>query len=220
MARLLLVPYPKGVFVTRFYLARHGQNIDNANGILNGHRDLPLTELGEKQASNLAKAILEEGISFDVVYSSPLARAFHTAETITRLLCLDQPIVLADLIERDFGELTGQPQSSILERVPESDLIRTPTVQYYLEYGGCETFPQALVRARGLLTRLRHRHPDESVLLVAHGDIGKMIYCAYYDLDWRDVLTSFHFGNSELLELSEDVTPATAHVFQQEQANS
>ncbi len=30
----------------KIYLARHGQNEDNANGILNGHRDLPLTDIG------------------------------------------------------------------------------------------------------------------------------------------------------------------------------
>lgn len=206
--------------MTRFYLARHGQNIDNANGILNGHRDLPLTALGEKQAHALAQAMLEEGISFDAVYTSPLVRAFRTAEVVSEVLCLARPKVLDDLIERHFGELTGQPQASILVHVPERDLIRTETVQYYLEHGGCETFPQALERASRLLVRLRHQHPNESILLVAHGDIGKMIYCAYYQLDWMEVLKSFHFGNSELLELSEDVTPATAHVFQQEQANT
>ena len=36
------------------YLARYGQNQDNANGILNGHRDLPLTELGIAQAEEVA----------------------------------------------------------------------------------------------------------------------------------------------------------------------
>ncbi|MBP7769257.1 histidine phosphatase family protein, partial [Candidatus Saccharibacteria bacterium] len=36
------------------YIARHGQNKDNAEGILNGHRDRPLTELGRRQAMELA----------------------------------------------------------------------------------------------------------------------------------------------------------------------
>jgi broad specificity phosphatase PhoE len=44
-----------------FYVARHGQNVDNANGILNGHRDLPLTELGEKQAQTLGQQVLYSG---------------------------------------------------------------------------------------------------------------------------------------------------------------
>lgn len=30
------------------------------------------------------------------------------------------------------------------------------------------------------------------ILLVTHGDIGQMIYAAYYNLDWKDVLQLFH----------------------------
>ncbi len=39
------------------FIARHGQNEDNINGILNGHRDLPLTSLGREQAKELGEAI-------------------------------------------------------------------------------------------------------------------------------------------------------------------
>jgi len=35
------------------YLTRHGQDQDNAHGILNGHRNTPLTELGIQQAQQL-----------------------------------------------------------------------------------------------------------------------------------------------------------------------
>ena len=50
-------------------------------------------------------------------------------------------------------------------------------------------------------------------------DIGKMIYAAYYGLDWLEVLKLFHFGNSELLELSETSGPGDTHVFNIEQHN-
>ena len=43
----------------RIYLVRHGQNIDNLNGILNGHRDEPLTSLGESEAKTTASQIKE-----------------------------------------------------------------------------------------------------------------------------------------------------------------
>lgn len=39
------------------YIVRHGQDEDNQNGILNGHRDMPLTELGKTQAQQLAQKI-------------------------------------------------------------------------------------------------------------------------------------------------------------------
>ena len=69
----------------KIFLARHGQNEDNANGILNGHRDLPLTEIGIAQAHEVADKIKEAGLSFDVVLSSPLSRALKTAEIIFHL---------------------------------------------------------------------------------------------------------------------------------------
>lgn len=61
--------------MTEIFIARHGQNEDNASGILNGHRDLPLTGLGRKQAKELGEGIKAAGLQFDAVYSSPLSRA-------------------------------------------------------------------------------------------------------------------------------------------------
>lgn len=54
------------------YLARHGQDQDNANGILNGRRDMPLTELGVNQAKELAGKLKLIGIKFEKVFSSLL----------------------------------------------------------------------------------------------------------------------------------------------------
>lgn len=87
----------------KIYLARHGQDGDNVNGILNGRRDEPLTELGVQQAKNLAIAIKDAGLTFDAVYASPLQRAYKTAETVTDMLGIPKSIVVDDLIERDFG---------------------------------------------------------------------------------------------------------------------
>jgi probable phosphoglycerate mutase len=48
--------------MTKIYLARHGQDQDNANAILNGHRDTPLTKIGLTQADQLSQKIKESGI--------------------------------------------------------------------------------------------------------------------------------------------------------------
>lgn len=39
-----------------------------------------------------------------------------------------------------------------------------------------------------------------------------MVYCAYYDLDWKEVLVNFYFGNTELLKLSPVTLPEESHV--------
>lgn len=208
----------------KIYLARHGQDEDNKEGILNGHRDRPLTELGLQQARTLAGEIKKAGIVFDAVYSSPLQRAYQTAEAVTEALDMEKPVPEPDLIERDFGAMTGKPIRDI-KALCAPDIIETPHVAsgsgivYFISVDGAETFPQLITRGKRLIAKMESLHKDGNVLLVAHGDIGKMIYAAYYDIDWKTVLMTFHFGNSELLLLSKDSAPEETHVFKFEQHN-
>jgi len=182
------------------YLARHGQNEDNKNGILGGHRDLPLTVLGEEQAKQAARNICDFGLQFAAVYCSPLVRARQTAAILCAEAGLPASIEEPLLIERDFGVMTGRPVSSIKEFC-FPDIIETDTGVYFLSPEGAETFPELKNRAQQLLTTLVQKHCSDNILLVTHGDIGKMIYAAYYDLPWQEVLTKFYFGNSEILHL-------------------
>ncbi len=206
------------VFMLRIYLARHGQDEDNASSILNGRRDMPLTELGFGQAEQLAASIKEHHLAFDAIYTSPLMRARRTAEIIAAGLGAKGPIVLADLIERDFGVMTGKPVQDI-EKMCAPNIIKAHPVVYFINPQGAETFPEEMARSRKVIDWVKGKHADGNVLLVTHGDIGKMLYAAYYHLDWKSVLTMFHFGNSELLLLAEDSPAEETHVFATEQHN-
>lgn len=183
------------------FIARHGQNEDNVKGILNGHRDLPLTDLGREQARQLGEGISQAGLHFDAVYSSPLSRALETAQIVAKAVALPEPKVLPELIERDFGVMSGKLASQI-EELCAPDIIKTDTITYFLNPEGAETFPQLVARGQKILDGIRQMHPKGKVLLVCHGDIGKMIYCAATNGNWQDVLTDFHFGNGELIDVS------------------
>lgn len=202
----------------KIYLVRHGQNEDNANGILNGHRDRPLTAIGIAQAHEIASKLKDSNIHFDKTYASPLQRAYKTAEIIAEILQLPRAEVMPELIERDFGVMTGQPQTKI-EELCAPAILKTDTITYFLNPKGAETFPQLFERAKKLLADIQDRHKVGNILLVTHGDFGKMIYAAYYKLDWIEVLTLFHFGNSDLLELSPESHPTDTHVYKLLQYN-
>ncbi len=203
----------------KIFLARHGQNQDNAEGILNGHRDRPLTGSGVRQAQELANGIRIQGLTFGVVYTSPLVRASKTAETVCEVLDISPPKVMPSLIERDFGVMTGKLAKDIKE-LCAPDIIETETVTYFLSPEGAETFPMLLERAREALAEITHTTPEgSSVLLVTHGDFGKMLYASFYGIPWETVLTSFHFGNAELLLLEEGGDPTAPHVIKIEQFN-
>lgn len=200
------------------YLTRHGQNVDNINGILNGHRDEPLTEKGIEQAHEIADKIKKENIAFDAVYSSPLMRAYDTAKIISETIGLPEPKKETLLIERDFGIMTGKKISNI-EKLCAPNIIKTDIITYFLNPSGAETFPDLMKRARFLLEKIQSKHTSGNILLVTHGDMGKMIYAEYYHLDWKEVLTQFHFGNCDLLLMSKDSLAEDSHVFKISQHN-
>jgi broad specificity phosphatase PhoE len=179
------------------YLVRHGQNEDNLEGTLNGHRDRPLTELGREQARTIAAKLKDNGIQ--VIYASPLKRAYETATIIAEILGLSVQID-PELIERDFGVMTGRPVASVLD-LPTSQVLRTEGVNYFLEAEGAEDFPTLYLRAQRVLERVQRMHPTEHVLLVAHGDIGKMIRAVYHGWNWKTGLQTPHFDNTGVLEL-------------------
>jgi broad specificity phosphatase PhoE len=183
------------------YLVRHGQNEDNLEGILNGHRDRPLTELGREQALTVAAKLKDNGIQ--VIYASPLKRAYETATIIAKELGLAVQVD-QDLIERDFGVMTGKPVASILD-LPLEHVLRTEVVNYFLKAEGSEDFPKLLERAGRVLERVQRLHRSEHVLLVAHGDIGKMIRAAYHGWDWMKGLKTPYFDNTAVLELRASV---------------
>ena len=82
-----------------------------------------------------------------------------------------------------------------------------------------ETFPDLLERSHKIIMEIKDRHSDANILLVTSGDIGKMLYADYYQLDWKNVLTMFDFGNSDLLLLSPDSPAQETHVFKTQKYN-
>jgi broad specificity phosphatase PhoE len=197
------------------FIARHGQNEDNAEGILNGHRDRPLTELGRRQAMELALGIEKLGLRFSKVYSSPLCRALETAEIVASKNGLEAPEIVDSLIERDFGILTGRPHSDI-PVVCGDNVIKTDTITYFLEPEGAETFPQLLERAKNAMEEIKFKKDEGDILVVCHGDLGKMLYAAATGTGWKEVLLGFHFGNGELIDIEQN---GSTHLVKLEQFN-
>lgn len=202
----------------KIYIIRHGQDIDNLNNILNGRRNKVLTGKGVEQAENLSLRIIKSNIKFDEIYTSPLKRAVKTAEIIAKKVNGNKPELIKDLQEREFGVMTGKSLSKI-EELCSPNILKTNTITYFLNPDGAETFPQLIKRANKILKYIKLRHDDGNILLVTHGDVGKMIYAAYYRINWKDVLKMFHLGNSDMILLSKDSRSESSHVFKTKQYN-
>ncbi len=99
--------------MTSVYLVRHGQTAWNKEEIFRGRSDIPLNETGLKEAA-LAGEYLK---SFEVeaIYSSPLARAWQTAQKIAGFHRLEvRP--LDGLMDMSFGRWEGHSLKEVKER--------------------------------------------------------------------------------------------------------
>ena len=85
-------------------VVRHGRTAHNASGLLLGHLDPELDELGREQAAALAAAVGP----VDRVISSPLLRTRETAAAFSRDIEVDER-----WIELDYGEYDGVPHGEV-----------------------------------------------------------------------------------------------------------
>ncbi len=95
--------------LTIFY-SPHATSIDNEAGRASGHADVPLSELGWKQAQEFGQHYAKE--KFDAIFCSDLQRAWYTAELAFAGRTLP---LLRDsrLRECDYGEMTQYPVAEI-----------------------------------------------------------------------------------------------------------
>src|SRR3712207_6163498 len=155
-----------------FLLIRHGQSTANASGVWQGQMEFPLSEEGRRQALFAGKALAGERL--DAIYSSPLGRAFETAEIITREVRFRGAIVpLAGLMERRGGSLEGTTHAEREARDPgfTKYLLSLPEEERWTLVGA-ETDEEVLARFEGVVSDLRARHPPGARLaVVSHGGV-------------------------------------------------
>jgi broad specificity phosphatase PhoE len=171
--------------VTRIFLIRHGQTVWNAERRYQGQVESPLTELGMEQFRRVAAALSHEPIR--AVYTSPLGRCRWGANRIAELHGLD-PVVVPAFAELNHGRLDGIRADDMARHF--GDLARqwwtTPSV---CRLPGGETLQEAKDRAYPALLKLVDGHPDDTIAIIAHGGINKLLILSLLDapLDgyWR-----------------------------------
>jgi len=158
---------------TVFTAVRHGQTCANLSGVLQGHLDTPLDEIGRAQARTAAERLKQE--TFDLFYTSDLSRAYETARIIGEVLKME-PVPLRDLREWHLGELEGRPHDELKLEFP--DVIRSfrhDTTEDIPVPGG-ESRNEFFARVANCLDWLRQENPGTRILLVTHGGTLRAVY--------------------------------------------
>ena len=149
--------------MTTVHLARHGQSDWNAAGRWQGHADRPLTELGRRQAAELAERLAS--VPLEAVYSSDLLRARETAEPVAERRGLEVQVMRA-LREVDVGAWSGLSRPEVEQRFPEA-FARWRDGGQGWEDG--ETYEEMTERVVGAVLAIARAHPNGDILVVAHG---------------------------------------------------
>jgi broad specificity phosphatase PhoE len=162
---------------TTVLLARHGESDWNRSKQWQGFADRPLTDLGRKQAAELARRL--EGTELDAVYSSDLQRARETAEIVARTKGLTVETT-PDLREVDVGSWSGLTRAEAEERYPEQ---YARWLQGAEGWDDGETYGQLGERVVRAMHRIAKTHEGERVLVVAHGGTIRAIHAAALGVD-------------------------------------
>lgn len=150
----------------KVYIVRHGEVPHNALKQYNNQNE-DLTEIGIKQAEELKEKI--KNIDYDIIISSPLVRARHTAEIIN----INNKEIIIDnrLEERNPGSLSGQP----LEVTNREEYWNYNTE---IQYGTSENIKDFVKRVYDFLDEIKTKD-YESVLIVAHSGVSKAFSCYF-----------------------------------------
>ena len=144
-------------------LVRHGETDWNREGRFQGHADPPLNDLGRRQAAELAAALANEEVT--AVYTSPLRRAFETAELIASARGLS-PVPVEALREVDVGSWQALTRAEVEGRFPQQ-------FRRWIEYGrgwdDGETYEEMGERVIAAFRELAARHEGERIMGVTHG---------------------------------------------------
>jgi broad specificity phosphatase PhoE len=160
-------------------IVRHGQTVWNVEHRLPGQLPgVALNETGRQQAERLAEALRELPIS--AIISSPLERAYHTAEYLAQ----GRDITIAlepDLMDTSIGPWAGQVIEDLAKKDPNwNAYVKDPTVAPE----GIETFPQVQQRAVAAVERwLSKDDLGAYPVFVAHADVVKLLLAHYARLD-------------------------------------
>lgn len=150
-------------------VVRHGQTDWNIVKRLQGRENVPLNDAGRAQARSAAllfKSIAEGGVSFGTVFSSPLTRACDTASAIASSIGLDGIVTVENLIERDYGSLSGLTLDERRKKYPRGER----------QANDVESVPSAAARMLSAIDEMLEISDRHTVIGVTHGGMINAVY--------------------------------------------
>jgi broad specificity phosphatase PhoE len=158
--------------ITRLILVRHGQTEWNRVERFRGRADVPLNATGLAQAEATGRRVADEWKPV-AIYSSPLSRAVKTAEAIAAHFDLSVQIY-PGLVDMDYGQWQGLTPDEAKERWPDIHHA-WHNAPHTAHIPGGETLDALRARAMETVSELAARHAGQTIVLVGHTVINRII---------------------------------------------
>jgi broad specificity phosphatase PhoE len=176
--------------MTRVTLIRHCEAMGNYERIFQGHTDADISENGKIQLELLS--VRCRNMPIDVLYSSPLKRAYLTAEAVNTYHHL--PIqVDAGLVEINGGLWEGEKWEELPALYPEHAL-QWNTKPYDFAPPQGESMRQVYDRMWNTVTKIVAENQEKKIVITSHGCAIRNFLChamgkpieQLNDVDWCD----------------------------------
>ncbi|MGL5122825.1 MAG: histidine phosphatase family protein [Fusobacteriaceae bacterium] len=189
----------------KLILVRHGETNHNKDKVYYGWTDIKLNETGKKQVEKARKIMLN--INYDKIYTSPLLRAYETAEKIN--VKKIELVVKEELKELNFGIFEGFTYEEILRKYPSEAKIAFSDWQNYTYETG--ESPKQLQKRVVKMIEKEIDLKNEVTVLVSHwGVISCLLsyffskqldgYWKYNSKNGSICIISFDYNNFPTLE--------------------
>lgn len=164
---------------THLVLARHGEVAGITPPRFRGRQDLPLTERGIRQAER-TRDHLSCIVRPAAVYTSPLSRCVRTGSIIAQPWGLTVS-PLPGFIDIDYGSWQGKSHDDVQVDDPAGfeGWRRHP---HLAVIPGGESLYAATARVAGVLRTILAGHPGDTVVLVGHESVNRILLLLVLDL--------------------------------------
>jgi len=158
--------------MTKLILVRHGHVEGISPERFRGRAELPLTELGRREAE-LTAARIAASWRPAAIYTSPMSRCIDTGAAIGKPLGLPAS-AMPGLNDIDYGDWQGLTADEARARWPDEldTWYRHPD---WAAIPRGETLQQVLTRAVAALREVIRNHPDDTIVLVAHDSVNRVL---------------------------------------------
>jgi broad specificity phosphatase PhoE len=159
----------------KIFFVRHGESLDASQDIVQ-RSFTPLSDLGLRQADMVANIL--KGNAFDHIYSSPLKRAYETAQEVVKCNKWNNDInVLEFLHEEKRPKCLEGLKHTDVEYLRIDSFVGENYYQPGFQYDGCDNFftlRDRVIELRKLLESVEDQ--DSNILLFTHAVVIKSFF--------------------------------------------